>query len=278
MPEIEAAAATIDLTIFVACYNEEANIIPTLDAIQAAMADSAWRWEAIVIDDASEDRSVALVEDYMRAHPAAPIRLAVNESNRGLAQNYIEGAFLGRGAYYRLVCGDNAEDVDMLRQVFAHVGAADLVLFYHVHNERRWLRRIVSRAFTMLVNALSGYRLRYYNGCAIMRRADVMRWHTNYHGFGFQADMTCRLLDEGRSYCEVPVRALERQRGHSKAFTIKNLLSVAHTLVDLFIRRTARLLFRRSERGTRCIERFVVTEAPAGNGTTAARLPAGRPQ
>jgi hypothetical protein len=68
-----------------------------------------------------------------------------------------------------------------------------------------------------------------------------MRWHTNYRGFGFQADMITRLLDEGFSYIEVPVTAQERTKGSSKALTLRNFFSVAHTLVDLFIRRIGRI-------------------------------------
>jgi hypothetical protein len=238
----DSPASDLDLTIFVACYNEEPNIIGTLDTLREALRHAPFTWEAIVIDDASRDRSVALVEDYIRRHPEAPIRLAVNETNRGLAQNYIEGAFLGRGKYYRLVCGDNIEDVAVLHTVFAQLGASDLVLFYHAESERGLARRLLSRVFTVLVNRISGHRLRYYNGCAILRRYDVMRWHTNYHGFGFQADLTCRLLDEGLSYIEVPIKAIERPGGRSKALTLKNLLSVGHTFLDLLIRRIGRII------------------------------------
>lgn len=237
----------LDLTVFIACYNEEANIVAALDTVREALRDAPFTWEIIVIDDGSTDRSVPLIEDYIRRHPKAPVRFVVNEKNRGLAQNYIEGAFLGRGKYYRLVSGDNVEDVATLREIFSHVGESEIVVFYHGDNrERPRFRRALSRLYTSLVNLLSGHRLRYYNGSAILLRYDVMRWHTNYHGFGFQADLTCRLLDEGVSYVEVPVRATERKGGRSKALTAKNILSVGHTFLDLFIRRVANLLFRRN--------------------------------
>ena len=54
------------ISIVTPCYNEEANIIATLDTIQQALRDSPLRWEALVIDDASRDRSVELVIDYIR--------------------------------------------------------------------------------------------------------------------------------------------------------------------------------------------------------------------
>ena len=190
----------LDLTVFVACYNEEANIAGALDTLREALHGLPLTWEAIIIDDGSRDRSVAVVEKYIREHPTVPLRLVVNEHNRGLAQNYIEGAFLGRGKYYRLVCGDNVEDAGQLRTVFSQV--------------------------------------------------------TNYHGFGFQADMICRLLDEGFTYTEVPVKAVERATGHSKALTLKNLLSVTHTLMDLFIRRVARIMYRKKKQKPKWHERF----------------------
>ena len=258
-------ADTLDLTIFVACYNEEANIAGALDTVRESLRDLPLKWEAIVIDDGSRDKSVAVIEEYIRQHPELPIRLVVNEHNRGLAQNYIEGAFLGRGKYYRLVCGDNVEDADQLRTVFSQVGTADMVLFYHAENYRTPFRKVLSRTYTGIINQLSGHRIRYYNGCALHLRYNVMRWHTNYHGFGFQADMICRLLDEGFTYAEVPVKAVERATGNSKALTLKNLLSVTHTLLDLFIRRVAKVMYRRKSIKPKWSERtdLVSTRTPA---------------
>ena len=60
---------------------------------------------------------------------------------------------------------------------------------------------------------------------------------------GFQADLVTRLLDEGVSYVQVPVKTHERQFGKSTALTVKNLLSVSHTLLDVLIRRLRRVFF-----------------------------------
>jgi glycosyltransferase involved in cell wall biosynthesis len=252
-------ANEVDLTLFVACYNEEANIVATLETLLAALEEVDFSWEIIVIDDASRDRSVQRVQEFLEVRPQQPIRLVVNESNRGLAQNYIEGAFLGRGRYYRLVCGDNVEPQQTLVEVFKHLGEADMVIFYHVECPGRTLfRRILSRAYSRIINFLSGYRIKYYNGLALHLRYNVMRWHTNYRGFGFQADMITRLLDEGFSYIEVPVKATERSAGASTALKLRNVLSVLHTLLDISIRRVGRLLY-----GVKTPSRAHLPPAPA---------------
>lgn len=235
--------ADVDLTLFVACYNEEANIAATLRTLVGALRRFEFRWEIIVIDDASRDRSAAVVEDFLRSHADEPIRLVCNEYNHGLAQNYIEGAFLGRGKYYRLVCGDNVEPETTLIEVFRHLGKADMVLFYHLeYAGKSRFRKALSRTYTSLINGLSGHRIRYYNGLPILRRYHVMRWHTNYYGFGFQADMITRLLDQGFGYVEVPLRVTERTSGSSTALSPKNFFSVAHTMLDIGIRRIAKLM------------------------------------
>jgi glycosyltransferase involved in cell wall biosynthesis len=242
-----ALQAPLDLTVFVSCYNEENLILRTLDTVRAALAEVArWQYEIIVVDDLSRDRSADLVEEYIRAHPHERILLRRNGKNRGLAQNYFDVAFIGKGKYYRLICGDDAEPKDTMVAVFAAIGETDIVIPYYAESEGRSASRmLLSNAYTFLVNAISGHRLKYYNGLAVHLRYNVMRWHPNTRGFGFQADIICLLLDQGFTYKEVPVRTVERKgQGNSRALTFKNLLSVAHTLVDLLFRRVSRLAYR----------------------------------
>ncbi len=236
----------VDITFFVACYNEEENIADTLDTLTAALAESHRTWEAIVVDDGSKDRTAEVTQRYIQEHPGLPIVCKVNQQNRGLAQSYFDTAFLGRGKYYRLVCGDNVEPKETFTAILKHLGEADIIIPYQVEVKGKALhRRILSKTFTCLVNVIMGHRIRYYNGCAVHLRENVMRWRTDTQGFGFQAEMIAQLLDEGFTYVEVPVVAQERTKGHAKALTWKNWTSVAHTLTRLLRRRLSRRSHRR---------------------------------
>lgn len=239
------AEAPIDVTIFVSCYNEAEFIVDTLDTIVAAFAETPLRYEIIVIDDVSKDNSATLVEDYIRRQPGIRLVLRKNGRNRGLAQNYVDGAFLGKGRYYRLICGDNAEPIDTITAVLKDVGRADMLLPYYVTAEgKSWFRRTLSGAFSKLVNLLSGHRIHYYNGLAIHSRYNVMRWHPITRGFGFQAEIVCMLLAEGASYVEIPVRTVELKGGKSRALTFRNWLSVTHTLINIVARRLSNWVYR----------------------------------
>jgi glycosyltransferase involved in cell wall biosynthesis len=236
----------LDLTVFVSCYNEADYIIDTLDTVRSAAREIGLAYEIIVIDDLSRDKSRDLVTDYIAAHPDERIMLRANRCNKGLAQNYLDGAFLGRGKYYRLICGDNAEPRDSIVAVFGAIGEADIIVPYYTSSEGKSRpRQIISSTYTGLVNLMTGNRLHYYNGLAVHLRHNVMRWHPNTRGFGFQADILCLLLDLGFSHKEVPVVTVEQRRGKSNALTFRNLISVAHTLIEIGNRRLSNRLYRR---------------------------------
>ena len=228
----------LDITLFIACYDEQENIIGTLREVVAAMAELSLTWEIIIIDDASTDNSVALVKGFMSDNPALSVILVVRDKNRGLAHNFVDAAFCGNGKYFRLINGDNVESSRQIATVLSHVGEADMLIPTHVQNSSRSLfRRLLSRLFTAAVNMISGYSIYYYNGCSVHLRHDVQRWHSSCVGFDFQADLITRLLDMGKSYVEVQTVCSERAFGESKALTRRNMLSVFRFFVELVIRR-----------------------------------------
>ncbi len=230
-----------DLTVFIPCYNEEGNIIDTFNTIFSALAETKISYEIIVIDDASTDQSELVIYDYIKKHPDYHISMKVRKENIGLAQNYIDGAFMAKGKYYKLVSGDNAEPKETLLKIFNSLGKADIIIPYHTRIEgRSFIRNLFSKTYTFIVNTVSGYRIKYYNGGALHLTCNVMRWHTDYHGYSFQADIITRLLDQGMSYVEIPVTSQERKTGTSKALKLKNFLSVGHFFLDLMIRQVGK--------------------------------------
>jgi glycosyltransferase involved in cell wall biosynthesis len=235
--------SALDLTCFVSCYNEASHIAETLDKICEAAREVNLRFEVIVIDDCSGDNSREVVCEYISAHPDDNIVLRANHKNKGLAQNYLDAAFIGKGRYYRLFCGDSSEPKESIATVLRAIGEADCIVPYYVSNVgRSSIRHLVSKTYTFIINKITGNRIKYYNGLAVHLRHNVMRWHTNTKGFGFQAEILCLLLDVGFTHKELPIVALEQRQGRSNAFTARNFLSVAHTIIEIANRRISRFV------------------------------------
>jgi glycosyltransferase involved in cell wall biosynthesis len=226
----------IDISFFIPCYNEEANVVGAIEKLVHVSSKLGLSYEILVFDDCSRDRTVATVQAYQSEHPVVPLRLFVNNVNRGVARNFFEAAFRARGRYYRLVCGDDVEPLESHERLLCHLGQADIIVPYFTSIKGRpFHRHVISRLYTRLVNYASGNRLRYYNGCPIYRRIDVLRFHVETTGFGYQAEFLTRLIHENRSILEVALLSIDREG--SGSVTVRNGLSVGHSLLKIALRR-----------------------------------------
>jgi len=221
-----------DISFFVPCYNEEENVVPTMETIRVAMAERSWSSEILVYDDASVDRTAENVEAYQSAHLETEVRLFRNQRRRGPGANYLKGAFAARGRHYMMVSGDNDTPLASLQVLLAQIGRADMVIPYLENmQERPWLRRVLSKTFTRLVGWVSGSHLPYYNGMVIHRTETVRRFQPRTAGFAYQAEILCQAVANGLSYVEVPIRTVP-QRGAftTSALRLPNVISVVGSL------------------------------------------------
>jgi glycosyltransferase involved in cell wall biosynthesis len=241
-PDRPLFPSEIDITFFVPCYNEEKNVRGAIDKLSAVAATLRLSHEIIVFDDCSKDGTADVVRGYQREHPDAPVQLVTCAANQGVSRNFVEGAFRGRGRHYRLVCGDDIEPIESHLALARRIGEADMIIPYFTRIEGRpFYRHAISWLFTRLVNLASGYSLHYYNGCPIYRRFDIIRYHVETTGFGYQAEMLTRLLHEGRTFIEVPLVSMDRVG--SASLNMRNFLSVAHSLLKIVLRRMRVYLF-----------------------------------
>ena len=242
----ELFGGTVDITLYVPVLNEEDGIGGTLDTIAEAARQTGTTYEVHVFDDASTDRTAQVVERYMGAHPDMDITLVRHERRRGIARNCYDSAFLAKGRYHRIAWGDDVEPVETFVNIFRALDKADVIVPCHrtIMGKSRF-RILLSRTFATLVRLLSGHKPRYYNGGNCYRRSYVLRYHTEGTGFGFQAELLTRVLDQGASFVEVDAVSYERKAGHSKALQWRNWVSVGWSLTKIFARRMRGLIIGR---------------------------------
>jgi glycosyltransferase involved in cell wall biosynthesis len=218
------------LSIIIPAYNESENILATLENITTALAPLDMPHEILVIDDGSRDDTATLVEASTSRFPA--VRLLKNGRNRGFGWSYRRGVEEAALANIVMVHGDNAWGWSTLREFFSRTGEADVIIGYTrgMLKSRSLVRTLVSKAFTVLVNLITRRGLRYYNGLQIHRAPILKNLRIESQGYGFQAEVLVKALRLGNSYIEVPMDLIERVKGESKAFRVKNFVDVWRTL------------------------------------------------
>ena len=80
------------LSVLVACYNEEINIIPTLKEIKKTCSHCKInKFEIIIINDKSTDRSKDIINEYIQNSDDKNIKLINNETNLGYGGSVKKG-------------------------------------------------------------------------------------------------------------------------------------------------------------------------------------------
>jgi glycosyltransferase involved in cell wall biosynthesis len=251
-PFVTATSDELDLTVFISCYNEAEVICETLDLIRSVLAELGYLYEVLVYDDCSNDRSVPTVLDYIaRYHLEGVVYLVVNDRNLGPGANYFRAAERGRGRYFYKLNGGNAHPADSIKKVLALMGMADMVIPYfrtrlfdsrYNCDYRPFHRRFLCLAFASLVRMLSGYEVKYFNGGVLHLRNNVVKNRVSTSGFGYQAELICRILQDPRiDYLEVRQDDIDSSSSTTTAFRPRNVLSVLGSLWRIFRGRFSRI-------------------------------------
>jgi dolichol-phosphate mannosyltransferase len=218
--------------MIVPAFNEQASLAATVRTVADALAARFDDYEILIVNDGSHDGTRRVAEALAAADPR--IRAVHNENNLGLGACYRKGVTLVAKEYVGWVPGKNSIPPDSLRDLFAAAGQAEVVAAYIRTDNRSLSRRVLSRAFTVLLNRLFGLRLRYFNGPNILRTDLARHVRKTTSSFAFMAEIMIRLVHAGHSYIEIGIHNRERTDGKTKAFTRQNLLGVFAIVARLF--------------------------------------------
>lgn len=162
--------AELDVSIVLPAYNEELAIGDDLDAIRAAMEATDFRYEIIVVDDGSNDRTAEVV----RQRPWA--RLIQHPCNRGNGAARTTGVRAARGRIIAFTDADRTYPVDQLPAMLRRIEAgADMVIGARKTEAGtwRWLRRPAKWALRRLAEYLTATRIPDLNSGLRVQRRDV---------------------------------------------------------------------------------------------------------
>jgi glycosyltransferase involved in cell wall biosynthesis len=88
-----AKEATLDLSIIIACYNEQPVLRDSVARIVDVMSVTKYAnsYELIFVDDKSRDKTVDIILELMNKYPYIPIKLIRHERNTGRGRTVTDG-------------------------------------------------------------------------------------------------------------------------------------------------------------------------------------------
>jgi glycosyltransferase involved in cell wall biosynthesis len=221
------------ISVIVPAYNEEGNLRNTVEGIEQILNGYFSEYEILIFNDCSTDHTGEIANALAERNPK--IRVIHNSQNMGFGYNYVKGVEVAQKNYIMLIPGDNEISEESIGGICDRIGDADIIIPYTVNTwVRSFSRRVISRAFTNLVNLIAGLNLHYYNGPCIHRSDIIKSVQMTTFGYAYMASNLARLIKSGCNYVEIGMYLKPRKHGESKAFRIKNILRVLKTLSELF--------------------------------------------
>jgi dolichol-phosphate mannosyltransferase len=148
------------LSIIAPAFNERPNMAPLVQAVAAAMGEI--RWELIVVDDDSPDRTAEAVDELARQ--GFPVRCIRRVGRRGLASAVVEGALASNAPYLAVIDADMQHDERVLPRMLSLLEDTDTDLVIgsrHIEGgsvgdwaeDRQAMSRLATRCARMLIGS-----------------------------------------------------------------------------------------------------------------------------
>ena len=170
--------AAAPLSIVIPLYNEEDSVGPLIERANVALADYASKWELLLVDDGSSDRTVATVKQMMADQELKHVRLLELQRNFGQTAAMQAGIDAARGEVIVTMDGDLQNDPIDIPRMVSRLLTDDLDLLSGWRKNRQdklLLRKIPSRMANWLIGNITGVQLHDY-GCSLkVYRAAIIK-------------------------------------------------------------------------------------------------------
>jgi hypothetical protein len=214
-------------------YNEEGNIENTLAEACTVLPELVRRFEVVVANDGSKDRTAEVVAEYARRDER--VRLVNLEQNLGYGGAVRSALRAARGDLVAFVDSDGQFSLLDLVNLLEHCQDNDVVVGYRHPRADPWYRSLNAYAWNRLIRFLFGVRVRDLD-CAfkVFHREVLDNLEMTVNGQSFNAEILAQLFRDRLRIQEVPVGHYPRCHGKQTGAGFKVIVKAFKELPHLW--------------------------------------------
>ena len=216
-------------------YNEEAGIENAVLDLAGVLSSLTDRYEVVVTNDGSRDRTGEVLARLQARHPDAHLRVVSHENNRGYGAALASGFDVARMDLIFFTDGDQQFDVGELARLLPRLAnTADLVIGWREHRADPLVRLLNAWLWKQLVNLLFGYTARDVD-CAfkLFRRTVWQSVSVRSRGATFSAEFLIKARRRGFRVTELPVSHYPRATGRATGAKLSVIVRAMSDLIQL---------------------------------------------
>ncbi|MEW5855436.1 MAG: glycosyltransferase [Myxococcota bacterium] len=239
-------SANLDLSLILACYNEEPHLAESVREIVEVLERSRLRYELIFVDDCSGDGTRRVLTEQVarlaEEQPHIPVTVLLHEKNRGRGATVRDGMRTARGRVMGFIDIDlevHARYIpDMVRAVDNGFDVATGFRVYHVDgtNLTRHVLSVSYRALmrkaidTHLMDTETGYKFFNRERCLPVVEQTVT------DGWFWDTEIMILCERAGLTVTEIPVAFVRRLDKRSTVRVVPDTLDYLKRLVEFRLR------------------------------------------
>ncbi len=245
-------ARVAELSWFFPAHNEEANAEALVAEALETLPALAERFEIIIVDDGSRDRTPQIADGLAAAHPDV-VRAVHHPTNLGYGAALRSGF---RAARYELVAftdGDRqfrVADVGRLTARVVEADHPDVVVGFRIRRADPRIRTVYARSYRLANRIFFGLPATDVDcACKLFRRTALEGIRVESGGAFFSAELLIKLQAAGRSLVEVGVPHYPRTAGSPTGAKPQVILRAVRDFWRLRLRlwATPRIALRRGQ-------------------------------
>jgi glycosyltransferase involved in cell wall biosynthesis len=235
--DANAPSEKVDITLFFPVFNDERTVRTVAEKSLEVLSEVAARYEVLIIDDASPDRSGEIADELAREHEC--VRAIHHERHRGYGQAIRSGFANARYEWICLTDGDDEYDVFDLEKLIRLRDFYDLIITFRYVKLYSGVRIFISWVYNLLVRMLfrSPYR-DISTGLRLVRKSLVDELDLESSSPFIGAELTIKTMLRGYRIGEVGIQTFPRVFGRGFSTTPANIRA---TIADML--RTRREIF-----------------------------------
>jgi glycosyltransferase involved in cell wall biosynthesis len=227
----------VDVTLFFPVYNDERTVRVVTEKALTVLADVADRYEVLIIDDASPDRSGEIADELAQEYEH--VRAIHHDGHGGYGAAIRTGFSNARYEWICLTDGDDEYDVFDLHKLIRLRDLYDLIITFRYVKLYSGVRVFISWVYNVLVRMLFQTRYRDIStGLRLVRKSLVDEIDLDSSSPFIGAELAIKTMLRGYRVGEVGIQTFPRVFGRGFSTTPANIRA---TIVDML--RTRRKIF-----------------------------------
>lgn len=234
----------MSLSAILPAHNEEVAIASTVKSVLQTLASWMTDFEVIVVNDGSQDRTGALLDDMAAADPH--VRVIHHAANLGYGAALVSGFEASGKDLVFFMDADGQFDIRDLERFFPLLVRYDAVLGYRIKRQDTWMRKVNALGWKLLVRLIFGIQVRDVDCAFKLYNGKFFREHRlETRGAMINTEILYKFTRAGYTYTQLGVHHLPRKGG--KATGAKPVV-ILRAFRELF---TCAWTWRRKEREAR---------------------------